>query len=76
LRAAKANGVSVRRLYVEQYRQGLFPLPVNAQVLTEEKQKLKKVSGEVFGNLPALRGPVSQLTRALKMISRNISFLW
>lgn len=76
LRAAKANGVSVRRLYVEQYRQGLFPLPVNAQFLTEERQKLKKVSGEVLDNLPALHGPVSQLTRALKMISRNISFLW
>ncbi len=76
LRATKANGVSVRQLYVEQYRQGLPPLPINPEVLAGEWQKLKKVSGEVLDNLPALRGPVSQLTKALKMISHNISFLW
>lgn len=42
LRATKANGVSVRQLYVEQYRQGLPLLPINPKFLAGERQKLKK----------------------------------
>ncbi|ACX52280.1 protein of unknown function UPF0236 [Ammonifex degensii KC4] len=76
LRVAKANGVSLREQYVARWREGLKALEIDKAAIEEERQRLRKVSGEVFDNLPALRGPVTSLTRALKALSRNIDLLW
>lgn len=74
LRAMKANGISVRERYISQYRKELKPFRICQTAITRERQRLKKVVGEeVFDNLPALRGKVSPLTRALKALSRNFS---
>lgn len=76
LRAMRANGVPLREQYVTRYREGLQPFTICPSVVAEERQVLKKVAGEVFDNLPALRGPVTQLTRALKALSRNSFLAW
>ncbi|ACX53071.1 protein of unknown function UPF0236 [Ammonifex degensii KC4] len=76
LRVAKANGVSLREQYVARWREGLKALEIDKAAIEEERQRLRKVSGEVFDNLPALRGPVTSLTRALKALSRNIDLPW
>ncbi|MEW6448998.1 MAG: ISLre2 family transposase [Bacillota bacterium] len=76
LRVTKANGVSLREQYVARWRAGLKPLKIDKVAIAEERQRLRKVSGEVFDNLPALRGPVTPLTKALKALSRNVSPVW
>ncbi|MGO0121737.1 ISLre2 family transposase [Desulfothermobacter acidiphilus] len=76
LRVAKANGVSLREQYVARRKEGLKALEIDKAAVEEERQRLRKISGEVFDNLPALRGPVTSLTRALKALSRNIDLLW
>ncbi|MGB9867585.1 MAG: hypothetical protein ACPLPR_06750 [Bacillota bacterium] len=40
--------------------------------LSQEREQLKRVVGKVLDNLPALRGPVAQLTRTLKATSRAV----
>lgn len=75
LRAMKANGLSVRDHYLDQVRQKLNPFKVERSALAAERQKLARAAGEVLDNLPALRGPVTQLRRALKEISRGLFFL-
>jgi hypothetical protein len=76
LRVTKANGVSLQGQYVARWRAGLKPLKIDKVTIAEERQRLRKVSGEVFDNLPALRGPVTPLTKALKALSRNVSPVW
>ncbi|MCL6559849.1 MAG: ISLre2 family transposase [Firmicutes bacterium] len=76
LRAMKANRVSLRERYVAQCREELKPFKICQTAVAQERQRLKKVVGEVFDNLPALRGPVTQLTRALKALSQNSSLVW
>jgi len=76
LRAMRANGVSLRERYVTRYREEREPFTICRAAVAEERQMLKKVVGEVFDNLPALRGPITQLTRTLKALSRNSSLLW
>ena len=76
LRAMRANGVSLRERYVARYQEGLKPFTICQTAVAQERQRLKKVVGEVFDNLPALRGPVTQLTRTLKALSRNSSLVW
>lgn len=76
LRAMKANGISVREVYINKHRQELKSFKVSEKALKQEWERLRKVSGEVYDNLPALRGPVSQLTKALKALSRDISLIW
>jgi hypothetical protein len=76
LRAMKANRVSLREGYVAQCREELKPFKICQTAVAQERQRLKKVAGEVFDNLPALRGPVTQLTKALKALSRNFSLVW
>jgi hypothetical protein len=71
LRAIKANGISPRKLYLEKYFSRLETFRVSQTLLQEERQKLKRVSGEVTDNIPALNGPVTQLRRALKAIAHN-----
>ena len=75
LRAMKANGLSVRERYLAQTRRKLDPFKVERSDLVRERQKLARAAGEVFDNLPALRGPATQLRRVLKEISRDLSLL-
>jgi len=53
LRVLRANGVSLREQYVARWRAGLKPLKIDKVTIAEERQRLRKVSGEVFDNLPA-----------------------
>ncbi|MGQ9498172.1 MAG: UPF0236 family transposase-like protein, partial [Desulfotomaculales bacterium] len=79
LRAMRANGVSLQERYVARYREKLKPFTLCQTAVAQERQRLKKVAGEVgevFDNLPALRGPVTQLTKTLKALSRNFSLVW
>ncbi|MBE3581738.1 MAG: UPF0236 family protein [Thermoanaerobacteraceae bacterium] len=76
LRAMKANGISVREVYINKHRQELKSFKVSEKALKQEWGRLRKVSGEVYDNLPALRGPVNELTKTLKALSRNISLIW
>lgn len=74
LRAMKANGISVSEIYISRYRKELKPFRICQTAITQERQRLKKAVGEeVFDNLPALRGKVTQLSRALRSLSRNFS---
>jgi hypothetical protein len=75
LQAVKANGAPLRERYVARCRQEPRPPKVCQTAVTQERWKLKKMVGEVFG-LPALRGPVTQLTKVLRALSRNFSLLW
>ena len=76
LRAMKANGVSLRESYAAQCREEFKPFKTCQTAVAQERQKPKKVVGEVSDNFPALRGPVTQLSRALKALSRNFSLVW
>jgi len=76
LRVMKANRVSLRERYVARCRQELKPFNICQAAIAQERQRLKKVVGEVFDNLPTLQGPVTQLTRTLKVLSRNSSLVW
>lgn len=75
LRALKANGVNLRERYLAQCRCQLSSLRVDRTSLVREREKLRRVVGEVFDNLPVLRGPVTQLRRVLKGISRDLSLI-
>lgn len=48
LQAMKANGVSLRDRYITQHRCELKSLKVCQVALEEERQRLRKVVGEVF----------------------------
>jgi predicted nucleic acid-binding Zn-ribbon protein len=57
-------------------RQELKPFNIH-RTAAQERWRSKKVEGkEVFDNLPALRGLKTQLSRALKALSRNSSLVW
>lgn len=75
LRASRANGVHLREQYIGWHKKGLKPFTICHTVVRQEQSRLKKVAGEAFANLPALRGPVTQLTRTLKAISQNFFLL-
>lgn len=66
VRTMNANGVCLKESYLAQFRRGLTRFTLPQKIIEEQRQRLKQVVGEVFDNLPALRGPVTQLSRALK----------
>ncbi|HHV78457.1 MAG TPA: ISLre2 family transposase [Firmicutes bacterium] len=72
LRAMQANGESLRQAYIEKFGARVRRVTASIPKLNEEREQLKRVVGEVFDNLPALRGSVTQLTRTLKAISRSV----
>lgn len=74
LRAMKANGVCIREHILKQAEphQGLMKAVRSS--ISRQRQALKKVSGEVFDNLPALQGANRSLRRALRHISSSIRF--
>lgn len=76
LRAMKANRVSLRERYIAQCREERKPFTICQAAVAQERHRLRKVVGEVFDNLPALQGPVTQLTKALKALSQNSSLVW
>lgn len=53
-----------------------LPKSVFVLDLCGREAKAEEGVGEVFDNLPALRGPVNQLTKTLKALSRNVSLVW
>lgn len=57
LRAMQANGESVQRAYIEQFRVRKRRVNGSIPSLSKEREQLRRVVGEVLDNLPALRGP-------------------
>lgn len=73
LRAMKANGLSIREHILKQAKPYLGLAKAIQHLIPAQREKLKKVSGEVFDNMPALRGSTGSLRRALKSISALIT---
>ncbi len=56
MRALKANKVEIRAKYLEQHRRDLSPLKVLSEVVSSEREVLRRVAGEVTSNLPVIEG--------------------
>ncbi|MEW6771867.1 MAG: hypothetical protein AB1330_10855 [Bacillota bacterium] len=56
--------------------QELKPFNIHRTAAQKRWRSKKEEGKEVFDNLPALRGPKTQLSRALKALSRNSSLVW
>lgn len=69
LRAMKANGISVRDYVLQQAAPDLTLTKAVRYDIPSQREQLRKVSGEVFDNMPALRGSTASLRRALRAIS-------
>lgn len=69
LRVMQANGKDVRRAYLREHRENMTDLlALCRRAITEQRQRLDLPWPEQLGNIPALFGPKSQLTRALKAL--------
>ena len=69
MRALKANQVEIRAKYLEQHRRGLSPLKALSEVVSREREVLRRVAGEVTDNLPVIGGKVTPLRQWLMSIS-------
>lgn len=69
LRAMKANGISIRNHVLRQAKPDLTLTKAVQYAIPIQRKKLRKVSGEVFGNVPALQGSTMYLRRLLRQIS-------
>lgn len=69
MRALKANHVEIRAKYLEQHRRGLSPLKALSEVVSREREVLRRVAGEVTDNLPVIGGKVTPLRQWLRSIS-------
>ena len=69
LRALQANQVDIRAKYLEQHGRGLGPLRALPEVVSKEREALRRVVGEVTDNLPVLAGKVTPLRQWLRSIS-------
>lgn len=69
LRAMKANGISIKEYVLQQAKQNLTLTKAVQYAIPAQREKLRKVSGEVFGNMPALQGSTMYLRRLLRQIS-------
>jgi hypothetical protein len=69
MRALKANQVEIGVKYVEQHRRGLSPLKALSEVVSREREVLRRVAGEVTDNLPVFAGKVTPLRHWLMSIS-------
>jgi len=69
MRALKTNQVEIRAKYVEQHRRGLSPLKALSEVVSREREVLRRVAGEVTDNLPVFAGKVTPLRHWLMSIS-------
>jgi hypothetical protein len=73
LRAMKANGISVENYLLQQAKPELTLAKAIQHVVPVQREKLRKVSGEVFDNMPALRGSTWSLRKALRSISMMVT---
>lgn len=73
LRAMKANGLSIREYILKQTKPDLGLAKAIQHLIPAQREKLKKVSGEVFDNMPAIQGSNRSLRKALKSISALIT---
>lgn len=71
MRALKANKVEIRAKYLEQHRRDLGPLKVLSEVVSSEREVLRRVLGEVTSNLPVIEGRVTPLRQFLMSISHS-----
>ena len=69
LRAMKANGISVEEYVLKQATTDLTLAKAVQHAIPVQREKLRKVSGEIFNNMPALRGSTWSLRKALRTIS-------
>ena len=73
LRAMKANGLSVKEYVLQLAKPDLKLAKAVQHAIPAQREKLQKVSGEVFDNMPALRGSAWSLRKALRSISTVIT---
>ncbi len=73
LRAMRANGISIREHILQQAEPEFKLAEAIKHLIPAQREKLRKVSGEVFDNMPALQGSNRSLRKALKSISALIT---
>ena len=73
LRALKANGLSVKEYVLQQAKPDLTLAKAVQYAIPAQRERLRKVSGEVFDNMPALRGSTWSLRKALRSISTMVT---
>lgn len=73
LRAMKANGISIRKHILQQAKPNLKLAEAVRHLIPAQREKLLKVSGEVFDNMPVLQGSNRSLRKALKHIRAMIT---
>jgi hypothetical protein len=70
LRAAKANGLNIKEIYLAQQKQPVKALQVDAEKLKRAKRIIQRnVAIEMIRNMPILKGPQSPLTKALRALA-------
>lgn len=70
LRVMQANGENIRRAYLDERRANVKSLlALSKRVIDEQRRRLDLPWPDQLGNLPALQGAKSQLTRVLKALS-------
>ncbi len=69
LRAMKANGISIKEHILHRKKfSTTLSIAVKA-ALPAQRERLRKVSGEVLGNMPVMNGPSTYTRRVLKQLS-------
>ena len=73
LRAMKANDLSVEEYVLQQAKRNPTLAKAIQYAIPVQREKLRKASGEVFDNMPALRGSTWSLRKALRSISTMVT---
>lgn len=69
LRAMKANGVSIKEHILRQNKFGAKLAIAVKAALPTQRERLRKVSGEVLGNMPVTSGSSAYMRRLLKQLN-------
>jgi hypothetical protein len=69
----KANGLSVEEYVLQQAKRNPTLAKAIQYAIPVQREKLRKASGEVFDNMPALRGSTWSLRKALRSISTMVT---
>lgn len=72
LRAMRANGISVEKHVLQQAKPNLALAEAVQHAIPAQREILRKVSGEMFDNMPALRGSTRSIRKVLRAISTTI----
>lgn len=68
IRVLKANGINIKEQYLKQRGKPTTVLKVCQTTLKRQRMMLERPPFEMLGNMPALKGPTSYLTKILRAI--------